>query len=244
MTQYLTADALVAFVSLSAMEVVLGIDNIVFIAILAGKLREEDRQRARLIGIGIAVILRIGLLLTLSWAMDLKEPLFQLLGRGFSGKDLILLAGGLFLIGKATNEIYEKLEGGHEQAQAKAASFKAVVAQIVAIDIVFSIDAVVTAVGMAQQIPVMIAAVLFAVTVMLIFADKVARFIDKHPSLKILALSFLLLIGVMLAAEGMGQHVGKGYIYAAMGFSLLVEMLNMRFRRKHAPLHLHQSLEA
>lgn len=233
--------------TLAAMEIVLGVDNIVFISILVGKLPPEQQGKARNLGIGLALILRLGLLFAISWVMGLTKVLFTLpfIDHGVSGRDLILLGGGFFLIGKATHEIYEKLEvSHHEQAAGGKGQFGMVLAQILLLDIVFSLDSVITAVGMAKQIWVMVVAMVSAVGVMLIFAKSIGDFVERHPSVKILALSFLLLIGVMLVAEGLGQHVSKGYIYVAMGFSLLVEMLNMRFRKKRqAPVHLHAKYE-
>ena len=240
-----TADALTALVTLTAMEVVLGIDNVVFISILAGRLPEEQRALARRIGLGAALVMRLGLLLAISWVMGLTQPLFSLFGHGFSGRDLILLGGGLVLIGKATWEIYDKLEAAHAETAAKASAtaLAGVIAQIMVMDIVFSLDSVITAVGMAEQVPVMVAAMVIAVGVMLVSAGPISDFVERHPSVKILALSFLLLIGFMLVAEGTGQHVGKGYIYAAMGFSLLVELLNLRYRQKRDPVKLHGRFE-
>ena len=234
----------VSLLTLAAMEIVLGIDNIVFISILVGKLPPEEQGKARTLGIGLALVMRLGLLFAISWVMGLVEPLFSIpvVEHTVSGRDLILLGGGLFLIGKSTHEIYEKLEVSHhaKDAAVRKGSFGFILAQIIALDIVFSLDSVITAVGMAKQIWVMVVAMVAAVVVMLIFAKRVGDFVERHPSVKILALSFLLLIGVMLVAEGFGQHVGKGYIYSAMGFSLLVELLNMRFRRRHqAPVTLH-----
>ena len=230
----LTADGLLALVTLSAMEIVLGIDNVVFIAILVGRLPEAQREFARRLGLVLALGIRIGLLFTISWMMGLTEPLVTV-GRGFSGRDLILLGGGLFLIFKATWEIYAKVEGdAHEPAAGGArAAFVWVLVQILLLDIVFSLDSVITAVGMANELSIMVTAMVIAMLVMLVSAGPVSDFIDRHPSLKILALAFLLLIGVMLVAEGMGSHMEKGYIYFAMAFSLLVELLNMRYRRKH-----------
>jgi predicted tellurium resistance membrane protein TerC len=235
----LTTDGLLALATLSAMEIVLGIDNVVFIAILVARLPEAQRELARRLGLILALGIRIGLLFTISWIMGLTEPLVTVLGRGISGRDLILLGGGLFLIFKATWEIYEKVEADpHEQAAAPRAraAFFWVLAQILLLDIVFSLDSVITAVGMANQLSIMVTAMVIAMLVMLASAGAVSRFIDRHPSLKILALAFLLLIGVMLVAEGMGTHVEKGYIYFAMAFSLLVEMLNMRYRRRQRPV--------
>jgi predicted tellurium resistance membrane protein TerC len=230
----LTADGLLALVTLSAMEIVLGIDNVVFIAILVGRLSEAQREVARRLGLILALGIRVLLLFAITWMMGLTAPLFSVLGHGVSGRDLILLGGGLFLIFKATWEIYDKVEAGpHDQAgRAARAAFAWVIFQILLLDIVFSLDSVITAVGMANDLPIMITAMVIAMLVMLVSAGAVSRFIDSHPSLKILALAFLLLIGVMLVAEGMGTHVEKGYIYFAMAFSLLVELVNMRYRRK------------
>jgi predicted tellurium resistance membrane protein TerC len=229
----LSLENLLALVTLTAMEIVLGIDNIVFLAILTGKLPASQQGKARRIGLFLAMIMRILLLLTLTWIMRLTAPLFAVLGHAVSGRDLILLAGGVFLIAKATWEIHDKLEvpEPHGPATAKVGSFGAAIVQIVALDIIFSLDSVLAAVGMAKHLSVMVAAVVAAVGVMLVFADAVCRLIERHPTLKMLALSFLLLIGVMLVAEGSGRHIEKGYIYFAMAFSLLVELLNMRVRR-------------
>lgn len=226
--------AWISLLTLTAMEVVLGIDNIVFIAILVARLDPAVRGRVRTIGIAVALVMRLGLLFAISAVMGLVDPIVHVLGQGFSGRDLILLGGGVFLIGKSAHEMYAKLEGGAaEPGQARHASVGLVLAQIVALDLVFSLDSVITAVGMADRVPVMVAAMLIAVGVMLVFAGRIGDFVDRHPSIKVLALSFLLLIGVMLMGEGLGQHIPKGYIYFAMGFSLAVELLNMRFRRVH-----------
>ena len=238
----------VALLTLTAMEIVLGVDNIVFIAILVGKLPPEKRERIRKLGIGLALIIRVGLLFTISWMMRLTEPLFVVLNEGISGRDLILLFGGLFLVAKAVHEMHAKLEGGEETetgktGKAAAAAVGIVLAQILALDIVFSLDSVITAVGMASQLWVMVTAMIIAVGVMLVFAGKIGDFVDRHPTVKILALSFLLLIGVMLVAEGLGQHINKGYIYFAMAFALLVELLNMRLRKVHKPVLLHAGTE-
>jgi predicted tellurium resistance membrane protein TerC len=237
MGAFLTADGLLALAALSAMEIVLGIDNVVFIAILAGRLPETQREHARRLGLILALGIRIGLLFTISWMMGLTTPLLTVLGRDVSGRDLILLGGGLFLIFKATWEIYDKVEAGpHDRAAAGArAAFLWVLVQILLLDVIFSLDSVITAVGMANDLSIMVTAMVIAMLVMLVSARTVSQFIDHHPSLKILALAFLLLIGVMLVAEGMGTHVEKGYIYFAMAFSLLVEMLNIRYRRKQKP---------
>lgn len=248
MAELLTTESLIALLTLSSLEIVLGIDNIVFISILVAKLPEADQARARRIGLLLAMGMRIALLLAISWVMGLTRPLFSLLDHSFAGRDLILLFGGLFLVGKATWEIHDKLEGpGHtaEGAGKARAAFGAILFQIVMLDIVFSLDSVITAVGMARHIEIMIAAVMIAVGVMLVFAGAISAFIERHPTMKMLALSFLLLIGVVLIADGFGQHVSKGYIYFAMAFSLFVEILNIRIRRAKAePVQLHQSYVA
>jgi predicted tellurium resistance membrane protein TerC len=232
---FLTADIIVGFLTLLALEIVLGIDNIVFLSILAGKLPVAQQKRARQVGLGLALIMRIGLLLTLSAIIKLVEPLFTVFGQDISGRDLILLVGGLFLIGKSTYEIHDKLEGHEGHASAKAAaSFVSVIIQIGLLDIVFSLDSVITAVGMVDEVYVMIAAVIAAIGVMLLAAGAVSGFVDKHPTVKILALSFLLLIGLSLIVEGLHRHIPKGYIYFAMGFSLFVEAINLRAARKRA----------
>ena len=234
MDALLTSDGLLALVTLTAMEIVLGIDNVVFIAILVARLPDSQRETARRLGLMLALAVRIGLLFTISWMMSLTEPLVTI-GRSLSGRDFILLGGGLFLIFKATIEVYKKVEGGHHERRAGArAAFVWVLLQILVLDIVFSLDSVITAVGMADHLSIMVVAMVIAMLVMLASAATISRFIDSHPSLKILALAFLLLIGVMLVAEGMGTHVGKGYIYFAMAFSLLVELVNMRYRGRQA----------
>jgi len=230
-----TPENALALLTLTALEVVLGIDNLVVISILTGKLPPEQRKRARRIGLLAAMGMRIALLLTLSWIMGLTGTVFSLAGLDFSGRDLILIAGGLFLIAKATHEIHTKVEGPNEHPQAGKriyASLASVIAQIMAFDLVFSIDSVITAIGMARAIWVMVAAIVIAVATMIVFAEPVSNFVERHPSIKMLALSFLLLIGVLLVAEGMGQHLDRGYVYFAMGFSLFVEMLNLRARRR------------
>ena len=229
-------EAWIALVTLTVLEIVLGIDNIVFISILVDKLPPDQRPRARFMGLALAMITRILLLLSITWVMQLKTPLFTILERGISGKDLILLVGGMFLLGKSTHEIHEKVEGdpeGHVRNASKAA-FGAILIQIAILDIVFSLDSVITAVGMAQHIPVMILAVIIAVGFMMVFAGSVSDFISKHPTVKMLALSFLLLIGTALVAEGLHFEIPKGYVYFAMGFSVFVEMLNIRVKNKHA----------
>lgn len=237
-------DTIVALVTLTAMEIVLGIDNVVFISILAGRLPAREAALARRVGLALALVMRIGLLLAISSVMRLTQPLFEL-GRPFSGRDLILLSGGLVLIAKATREIYDRLEVAHEERAntATRGAFAFVIGQILIMDVVFSLDSVITAIGMANEIWVMIIAMVIAVVIMLVSAAAISTFVEAHPSVKILALAFLLLIGVMLVAEGTGQHIGKGYIYAAMAFSLFVELLNFRYRQKRAPLALHGRFE-
>ena len=232
----------VAFVTLTVLELVLGIDNIIFIAILAGKLPPAQQPRARTLGLGLAMLMRIALLFALSWIIRLTAPLLTVLGEEISGRDLILLGGGLFLLGKSTYEIHEKLEGeeGHASARVRP-SFLGVLIQILLLDIVFSLDSVITAVGMTDRLGVMIAAVIVAVVGMMGFAGPISRFVERHPTVKMLALSFLLLIGVTLIAEGLDRHIPKGYIYFAMAFSVFVEMLNLRLRRpRTAPVKLHE----
>ncbi len=239
-------DAWIALVSLAAMEIVLGIDNIVFITILVGRLPPEKRPRVRRIGLVAALVMRLGLLFALSAIMKLTRPVLTVLEHPLSGRDLILLGGGLFLIFKATLEIHHKLEGGGEadgDGKKKARGAMMVIMQIMVIDIVFSLDSVITAVGMAQQLWVMVTAMIIAVGVMLIFAGAIGDFVERHPSIKILALSFLMLIGVMLVGEGLGQHIEKGYVYFAMGFSLFVEMLNIRRTKKLEPVQLRSPFE-
>ena len=240
-----TVEGWVSLLSLSAMEIVLGIDNIVFISILTAKLPAEQQAKARSIGLALALVTRLGLLFTISWMMRLTEPLFAIVGHSFSGRDLILLGGGLFLVAKAVYEIHDKLEVSHEHGKPPAtASFAAILAQILVLDVVFSLDSVITAVGMAPALIIMVIAMVAAVAVMLVFAGPVSSFVERHPTMKILALSFLLLIGVMLVAEGFGQHVSKAYIYFAMGFALLVEVINLRVRKtQSAPVNLHNRFE-
>jgi len=229
----------IALVTLTSLEIVLGVDNVIFISILAGKLPKAQQPRARRLGLFLAMFMRIALLLSLSWLIRLTAPVFGVLGHDFSGRDLILVVGGLFLIGKSTFEIHEKLEGeeGHESARV-AASFASVIIQVMLLDIVFSLDSVITAVGMANDLAVMVTAVVLSVGVMMVSATGVASFVDRHPTVKMLALSFLLLIGVSLVADGMGQHIPKGYIYFSMAFSVFVEMINLRARSKAKPVEL------
>ncbi|MFH1057344.1 MAG: TerC family protein [Pseudomonadota bacterium] len=231
----LSLEALIALITLTALEIVLGIDNIVFIAILTGRLPAAQQPGARRLGLMLAMVMRILLLIAITWVMRLTAPLFSFWDHAFSGRDLILLAGGLFLLAKATHEIHAQIEGaGAAQAEAGRAAprFWPVVAQIGLIDIIFSLDSVITAVGMASQLMVMILAVVIAVAIMIIFSGAVSRFVEQHPTMRMLALAFLILIGVMLTAEGLGQHIDRGYVYFAMAFSLGVEVLNLRARKK------------
>lgn len=238
----------IAFATLTVLELVLGIDNVIFISILSGKLPEALRAKARYIGLGLALVMRIILLFSLSWVIGLTAPLFTFWGQAISGKDLVLLIGGLFLIAKSTHEIHGSLEGeeGHESKKTYA-SFTSVIIQIVILDIVFSLDSVITAVGMVSTefgdkgIWIMIGAVVISIIAMMAFAGPIGAFVQRHPTVKMLALSFLLLIGVMLVAEGFHQKIPKGYIYFAMAFSVVVEILNMRLRKKTEPVHLHNA---
>ncbi len=236
----LDPQAWIALATLTGLELVLGIDNIVFISILVNKLKAEEQRRARAIGLFLAMFLRVGLLLVLSWIIGLTAPLFAVLGKQISGRDLILIAGGLFLLWKSTAEIHQSLEGeeGHTAAQVKA-RFVPVVLQIIVVDMVFSLDSIITAVGMVDHLAVMIVAVVISVGMMMLFAAAIGRYIDQHPTIKMLALAFLVVVGVVLIAEGFDQHVPKGYIYFAMAFSVGVEMLNIRLRkRSKQPAHL------
>jgi predicted tellurium resistance membrane protein TerC len=231
----------IALLTLTVLEIVLGIDNIIFISILVGKLAKAQQPKARRLGLSLAMFLRIGLLASLAWLARLTSPLFSVLGRGISGRDLILLAGGLFLLTKATREIHEKLEGEEGEASARVGvSFAAVIVQILLLDIVFSLDSVITAVGMANHLSVMIAAVVIAVGVMMFAAGPIGDFVARHPTVKMLALAFLILIGMSLLAEGLGQHIPKGYIYFAMAFSVFVESLNLRMQKKRQPVKLRE----
>jgi predicted tellurium resistance membrane protein TerC len=238
-----TSENLIALLTLSSLEIVLGIDNIVFISILVAKLPADQQAGARRIGLLLAMGMSIAMLLAITWVMGLSAPLFSVLDHAFTGRDLILLIGGLFLVAKATWEIHDKLEGSeHAQGAPRVASYGGILVQIMLLDVVFSLDSVITAVGMAREVAIMIAAVVIAIIVMMVFASSIAAFIERRPTMKMLALSFLLLIGVVLIADGLGQHVSKGYIYFAMAFSLFVEVLNMRIRRpKEPPVQLHQS---
>jgi predicted tellurium resistance membrane protein TerC len=231
----------IALLTLTVLEIVLGIDNVIFISILAGKLPQGQQAKARKMGLFLAMFIRIGLLASLAWIIKLTAPLFTVLGQEISGRDLILLLGGLFLIAKSTHEIHDRLEGEEGEASARAAaSFSGVIVQILLLDIVFSLDSVITAVGMANQLAVMIAAVVIAVGVMMVSAGAIGGFVARHPTVKMLALSFLLLIGMSLIAEGLDQHIPKGYVYFAMGFSVFVEMLNLKMKKKSQPVHLHE----
>jgi len=239
-------EAWIALGALTLLEIVLGIDNIVFISILSNKLPEDQQKLARRVGLGMALVGRILMLLMINWIMGLTAPIFSVLTYAFSGRDLILAAGGIFLIGKATNEIHDKLEGEDGDASKSASvTFAGVIAQIFLLDVVFSIDSVITAVGMADEVAVMITAVTIAIGIMMVSAEAISSFVAAHPTVKMLALSFLMLIGVTLVAEGFGQHIPKGYIYSAMAFSLIVEMLNLRAVRTDdeeeppEPVHLH-----
>jgi predicted tellurium resistance membrane protein TerC len=238
---FFTSTGLLALVTLTFLEIVLGVDTVIFISILSSKLPAAQQRRARRMGLLAAMGIRILLLLSIAWIIRLTAPLFTVLGQAISGRDLILIGGGLFLLGKATLEIHERLEGqeGHESARV-APSFSAVIAQIMALDIIFSLDSVITAVGMAEDVSIMVAAVILAVIVMMFSADPISAFVNRHPTVKVLALSFLLLIGVSLVGDGLGMHIPKGYIYFAMGFSVFVEMLNLRLRRHREPVQLHE----
>jgi predicted tellurium resistance membrane protein TerC len=232
---------LIALVTLTVLEVVLGVDNVIFISILAGKLPKAQQKRARRVGLLAAMLMRIALLFSIAWIVRLTTPLFTLANQEISGRDLILIGGGLFLLAKATYEIHDRLEGHAGHASAKvAASFGSVITQVMLLDIVFSLDSVITAIGMADDLSVMVAAVVIAVLVMLVAAEAISAFVDEHPTVKVLALSFLLLIGVALVADGLDQHIPKGYIYFAMGFSVVVEMINIRVRRVAEPVRLRQ----
>lgn len=232
--------AWIAFLTLVALEIVLGIDNIIFISILSGKLPAEQQPRARFIGLSLALVIRVILLFSLSWVIGLTAPLFSVLNQEISGRDLILISGGLFLLGKATFEIHENLEGeeGHASRSVKA-SFVSVIIQILLLDAVFSLDSVITAIGMVEQVSIMITAVVVAIAFMMFFAAPVGAFVSRHPTVKMLALSFLLLIGMTLIVEAFDVHIPKGYIYFAMGFSVFVELLNLRLRKKSSPVQLH-----
>jgi len=238
---FLTSEGLLALVTLTFLEIILGVDNVIFISILSGKLPASEQLKARRTGLIAAMVMRLGLLMSIAWIVRLTAPLFTVVGQEISGRDLILIAGGLFLLGKATLEIHERLEGEEEHATARVApSFGAVIAQIMLLDIVFSLDSVITAVGMAEELSVMVAAVVISVAIMMFAAEPISAYVSRHPTLKVLALSFLLLIGMSLVGDGFDMHVRKGYIYFAMGFSVFVEMINLRVRRRGEPVKLHQ----
>jgi predicted tellurium resistance membrane protein TerC len=229
----------IALVTLTVLEIVLGVDNIIFISILAGKLPQAQQDKARRLGLLLAMLMRIALLFSIAWVTRLTTPLFDVFGHGVSGRDLVLILGGLFLLAKSTHEIHDNLEGPGEHGAAKAvASFAGVLVQIMLLDIVFSLDSVITAIGMADHLSVMVLAVMIAVGVMMVAARPIGEFVERHPTVKMLALSFLLLIGLSLILDGVGQHVPKGYVYFAMGFSVFVEMINLRVRKHAEPVHL------
>jgi predicted tellurium resistance membrane protein TerC len=231
----------IALATLTFLEIVLGVDNIIFIAILSGKLPADQQARARRLGLLGAMLTRVALLFSLAWVIQMTEPLFSITGQELSGRDLILILGGLFLLGKSTHEIHDRLEGDEGHASKKvAASFASVIIQIMLLDIVFSLDSVITAVGMVDELWVMIAAVIIAVAIMMLSAEPISNFVHRHPTVKMLALSFLLLIGMSLLLEGFDHHIPKGYIYFAMGFSVFVEMINLRLRKVTKPVHLHE----
>jgi len=238
---FLTSDGLLALVTLTFLEIILGVDNIIFISILSGTLPAALQLKARRAGLLAAMVMRIGLLMSIAWIIRLTAPLFAVAGYEISGRDMILIGGGLFLLGKATLEIHERLEGDEAHGVARAApSFGAVILQIMLLDIIFSLDSVITAVGMAEEIAIMVAAVVLSVAIMMFAAEPISRFVNAHPTVRVLALSFLLLIGMSLVGDGLGMHVPKGYIYFAMGFSVFVEMINIRVRKRGAPVKLHQ----
>ncbi len=240
---FASPEAWIALGTLTALEIVLGIDNIIFISILVGRLPEHQRKFARRTGLGLAMIARLVLLFSISWVMGLTESWFTVLGQGISGRDIILIGGGLFLLAKATHEIHNSLEGSDEEGRpVVAAGLGMVLAQIAVLDIVFSLDSVITAVGLVDHVSIMAIAIILAVTVMLIAAEPIGDFVDRHPTVKILALSFLILVGVTLMVEGFDVHVPKGYIYFAMAFSVAVEMLNIRMRKVAAPVRLHKAM--
>ncbi len=233
--------AWIAFATLTALELVLGIDNIIFISILVDRLPAHQREFARRIGLGLAMFMRIALLVTLAWIVGLTAPVFTVLREEISGRDLILILGGLFLLWKATSEIHQLLEGEEdERSGPAAATFRSVIIQVIIIDLVFSLDSIITAVGLVREIPIMIAAVVASVALMMVFAGPIGRFVSRHPTVKMLALSFLFVVGVALIADGFDVNVPKGYIYFAMAFSVAVEMLNLRLRRRGKPVHLHE----
>lgn len=243
MENLLSIHSLIAFLTLCALELVLGIDNIIFISIISDRLPVDQRRKARTIGLSLAVITRIALLLSLSWVMGLTEPMFTVFEKGFSGRDIILILGGLFLIAKSTHEIHQKLEA-HEDSSVRptSSSFASIIMQILLLDIVFSLDSVITAVGMVNEIPIMVAAIIVSTVIMIFASHSIAEFVDRHPTIKMLALSFLVLIGVALLAEGFDTHIPKGYIYFSMAYALIVEVLNIRLRKKTDSVPLKKDL--
>jgi predicted tellurium resistance membrane protein TerC len=241
MTSLVSTDAIVALVTLTFLEIVLGVDNVIFISILSGKLPQAEQTRARRIGLLAAMAMRIVLLLSIVWIARLTKPLFTVVDRPISGRDVILIGGGLFLLAKSTIEIHDRLEGEEGRGSGRAApSLAAVIVQIMFLDLIFSLDSVITAVGMADDVRVMMAAVILAVLVMMFAAESISAFVNRHPTIKVLALSFLLLIGVSLVGDGLGMHIPKGYVYFAMAFSLFVEMINLRVRAAATPVKLHE----
>jgi predicted tellurium resistance membrane protein TerC len=238
-----SAELLIALFTLTFLEIVLGVDNVIFISILSGKLPKDQQKKARRVGLLAAMGMRIALLFSIVWIARLTAPLFTVLQQPISGRDLILIGGGLFLLAKATYEIHDKREGAERPSGRAAASFSSVIAQVMVLDIVFSLDSVITAIGMADDLRVMVAAVVLAVLVMLVAAEPISAVVERHPTIKVLALSFLLLIGLSLIADGLGQHIPKGYIYFSMGFSVMVEAINIRVRKKGVPVDLHHRYE-
>lgn len=236
--------SIIPFLTLCALELVLGIDNVIFISIISDRLPASQRRNARTIGLSLAIITRLMLLLSLSWIMSLTEPLFTIFNQGISGRDIILILGGLFLIAKSTHEIHQKLEASEEEKHLtqKTTSFAFIIFQILLLDLVFSLDSVITAVGMVNEIPIMVAAIVVSTLIMIVASHSIAEFVDRHPTIKMLALSFLVLIGVALLAEGFDTHIPKGYIYFSMAYALIVEVLNIRLRKKSDPIHLKRSL--
>jgi predicted tellurium resistance membrane protein TerC len=243
MDAFLTSDGLLALVTLTFLEIILGVDNIIFISILSGKLPQAQQAKARRTGLLAAMLMRILLLMSIAWIVRLTAPLFSVFGQAISGRDVILIGGGLFLLAKATLEIHERLEGEESHGPVKVApSFGAVITQIMLLDIVFSLDSVITAIGMADDVSIMVAAVILSVAIMMFAAEPVSAFVSRHPTVKVLALSFLLLIGLSLVADGLGVHIPKGYIYFAMAFSVFVEMINLRVRGSKSPVRLHEKI--
>ncbi len=237
-----TTEGIISLVTLTFLEIVLGIDNIVFISITAGRLPGDQQQRARTLGIGLALIVRIALLLTVSWIIGLKDPFLTIRSFELSFRDLILIAGGLFLLGKGTSEIHAKLEGEEEDGEAaRVITLRAAIIQIILLDVVFSFDSILTAVGLVENVVIIIIAIIISLAVMLLFARKISEFINRHPAMKLLAVSFLMMIGLVLVVEGLHVHVPKGYIYFAMAFALIVEILNMKIRKNQKPIQLHAS---